>query len=361
MLSLTRRFTAPADGGGGPCPVAVDDGGLLRRRRTIETVALVSRSVGLVSTGLAAAGIGATAVVATGPGMRLVCLLGVLVMAAANVLSLLGRRRPGASWYKRLSAVQVTLDTATILAIVVLSTRQAQDQVTWPLLSLAIAVAALRHQLRGALLVFAATTLGFLLGVPAPPDPAFVIGLGFLIAVITGTQSSSLDRHLAELNETRRALQHQATHDPMTGLPNRTQLTAYADDRTGRPLGVLLLDLNGFKQVNDTYGHAAGDVLLHVVGERLTGALGDAGLAGRLGGDEFLVLLPDADTAAVARAVTRIRDAVRQPVDIGDGRVVRVGMSAGVALRPAGGTADLDALTAEADAAMYRDKRGRAA
>ena len=74
-----------------------------------------------------------------------------------------------------------------------------------------------------------------------------------------------------------------------------------------------------------------------------------------------LLLLPEADAAVAARAVVRIRESVRQTIAIGEGRTVTVGVSAGVALRPSGGDADLDALCAEADAAMYRDKRGRAA
>jgi diguanylate cyclase (GGDEF)-like protein len=339
--------------------VPVDDDALLKRRRTIETAALVARTFGLASTGLAAAGVGAASAAVATTDVRIACWAGVGVMAVNNVLSYLGRRRPASHLYPRYSAMQSALDTATIIGIVVLVSRQS-DMATWPLLAPAIAVAATRHQLRGALLVFAATTLAFALLVPGSPELFFLIVVGFMIAVITGTQASALDRHLTALNETRRALQHQATHDALTGLPNRGRLAAYADDRAGRPLAVLLLDLNGFKQVNDTYGHAAGDLLLHEVGTRLTATLGEDGMAGRLGGDEFLVLLPEADTAVVARAVVRIRETIRQPIVIGDGRTVTVGVSAGVALRPAGGDAGLDALTAEADAAMYRDKRGRA-
>jgi diguanylate cyclase (GGDEF)-like protein len=347
MRRLNQRSAVPAD-----------DDALLKRRRTIETAALVARSFGMVSTGLAAAGTHMASAAVVTDDVRTACWAGVAAMAVTNVLSHLGRRRPASVWYPRLSALQSALDTATIVGIVVLVSRQS-DMATWPLLAPAIAVAATRHQLRGALLVFAATTLSFALLVPGSPELFFMVVVGFMIAVITGTQASALDRHLTALNETRRALQHQATHDALTGLPNRGRLAAYADDRAGRPLAVLLLDLNGFKQVNDTHGHAAGDLLLHEVGARLTASLGTDGMAGRLGGDEFLVLLPEADTAVAARAVVRIREAIRQPIVIGDGRTVTVGVSAGVALRPAGGDAGLDALTAEADAAMYRDKRGR--
>jgi diguanylate cyclase (GGDEF)-like protein len=347
MRTPTPRSATPAD-----------DDALSRRRRTIETGALVARSFGMISTGLAAAGIGSGAAAVASDDMRIVCWAGVAMMGLSNSLSYLCRRHPNASWYRWLSATQSVLDTATITAIVALASRETAET-TWPLLAPAIAVAALRHRMLGALLVFAATSIGFALLVPGTGELFYLIVVGFMIAVITGTQSSALDRHLRALDETRRALQHQATHDGLTGLPNRAHLAAYADRHTGRQLGVLLLDLNGFKQVNDEYGHAAGDRLLHEVGTRLTVALGADGLAGRLGGDEFLVLLPEADSAVAARVVVRIRDAIRQPIDIGDRRTVTVGVSAGVALRPSGGDAGLDALTAEADAGMYRDKRGR--
>jgi diguanylate cyclase (GGDEF)-like protein len=253
----------------------------------------------------------------------------------------------------------VVFDTITIIAFVAVSERDFV-QTTWPLLGLSISIAAIRHQLAGAILAYLATSVSYLLLVPDLTDAAFVLGIGAMTTIIAGSQSAAFARQLTTLQETRRALQHQATHDGLTGLPNRAHLDEYAARLKGGALGVLLLDLNGFKQVNDTYGHAAGDLLLHEVGTRLTATLPPDGMAGRLGGDEFLVLLPDADTAGVARAVVRIRETIRQPVVIGDGRTVTVGVSAGVALRPAGGDATLDMLCAEADAAMYRDKRGRA-
>jgi diguanylate cyclase (GGDEF)-like protein len=340
--------------------VSVDDDALLRRRRTIETAALVARTFGMISTGLAAAGAGvASAAVAT-DDVRIACWAGVGVMAVNNVLSYLGRRRPASHLYPRFSAMQTVLDTATIAGIVVLVSRQS-DLATWPLLAPAIAVAATRHQLAGALMVFTATSLAFALLVPGSAELFFMVVAGFMIAVITGTQASALNRHLTALNDTRRALQHQATHDALTGLPNRGRLAAYADDRSGRPLAVLLLDLNGFKQVNDTYGHAAGDRLLHEIGGRLTVAAGPGAVAGRLGGDEFLILLPGAGTAEVTATCERVREAVCRPVGLGDGAEVTVGVSVGVALRPAGGEATLDRLAAEADAAMYREKHDRKA
>ncbi|MEU4688800.1 diguanylate cyclase [Actinoplanes sp. NPDC023714] len=339
----------------------VVDDSLMSRRRTIELAGLVSRSIGIASTAFYGSGLSPYSPAGLDAGVTLACWLGVAVMSLSNVLGLLARRRPGSRWYPWLSATQVTLDTATITGVVLISTLHYPQVTTWPLLMLTVTIGALRHRLAGALLVCLLTSAAFMAGVPGTTDDVFVVGINLMIAVITGTQSSAFAKQLTTLQETRRELQHQANHDPLTGLPNRSQLACWAADRTGSPLAVLLLDLNGFKKVNDTYGHAAGDVLLHEIGARLGAVLEPGDLAGRLGGDEFLVLLPDADSARSARTIARIRDAVSRPIAIGNGREVTVGVSVGFALRAAGSDVTLDTLTAEADAAMYRDKRKLAA
>ncbi|MDI6100837.1 GGDEF domain-containing protein [Actinoplanes sp. NEAU-A12] len=343
---------------------SIDDS-LRSRRRAVEAAGLVSRTFGLLCTVVYMSGLTDFAPKTLSADMTMACWLGLGLMAGANLLAVCAWRRPDSRWYPPFSALQVLFDTVTIVAFVIVSERDF-SQTTWPLLGLSISIAAIRHQLLGALLAMVATSAAFILLLPRSPDIAFVLGVNAMTAIIAGAQSTAFARQLTTLQETRRALQHQATHDPLTGLPNRAQLAAYADECAGRPLAVLLLDLNGFKQVNDTYGHAAGDLLLHEMGVRLTAAL-DAeglvseGLAGRLGGDEFLVLLPGAGAAAVTAACDRIREAVRRPAGLGDGIEVTVGVSIGVALRPAGDAAGLDALTAEADAAMYREKHGRMA
>ncbi|MBO3743800.1 GGDEF domain-containing protein [Actinoplanes flavus] len=342
------------------------DQALLSRRRTIELSGLASRSIGLVCTALYAAGIGAMSPgQLASTGMRTASWVAVAVMLCGNLVAVGSLRRPGSRWYELRSTVQVALDVTVICGFVVVS-EDLTRETTWPLMALAVVIAAIRQRLPGAVVVWALTSAVFVAAFPHSPDVPFVLGGHLMIAVITGTQSSSLVRHLRTLQETRAALQHQATHDGLTGLPNRAHLAGCADRLTGRPLGVLLLDLNGFKQVNDTHGHAAGDLLLHRIADRLTTAVrglaspgGETPVVGRLGGDEFLVLLPGAGHDLVAAAGERIREAVRAPADLGDGVRVTVGVSIGVALRPAGGEATLDALTAEADAAMYREKHRR--
>ncbi|GGL00598.1 hypothetical protein GCM10012284_38850 [Mangrovihabitans endophyticus] len=158
-------------------------------------------------------------------------------------------------------------------------------------------------------------------------------------------------------------LTRQAFHDALTGLPNRTHLLEQAEVAIARAAGagtraaVLLIDLDGFKGVNDTIGHHAGDALLHAVAQRLQGTMRQSDLAARLGGDEFALLLSDdPDTATAMLVAERIDERLRHPFDL-DGEPVTVGASVGVAMFPDLGT-DVASLFRAADAAMYEAKRG---
>ncbi len=157
-------------------------------------------------------------------------------------------------------------------------------------------------------------------------------------------------------------LTRQAFHDSLTGLPNRKHLLDRAEQAveigyaTGTRLALLLLDLNGFKQVNDTVGHHAGDVLLQLVAKRLQGTVRRPDLVARLGGDEFAVLLTgDPDEHAAVAAGTRICDRLREPFDI-EGQTVRIGASIGVSMFPSNAI-DFGTMMRNADAAMYEAKR----
>ena len=167
---------------------------------------------------------------------------------------------------------------------------------------------------------------------------------------------------LAALRETEEGLRSAALHDHLTGLPNRVLLAdrlQQAGLRAARQadyrFAVLLLDLNGFKAVNDSLGHAAGDLLLIEVARRLTGLLRKSDTAARLGGDEFVVLLDGLASADGHQVVSdAITAALTAPFVIDDRRV-EVGLSIGVDLSTEG-SADPDHLLREADAAMYRAK-----
>jgi diguanylate cyclase (GGDEF)-like protein len=157
-------------------------------------------------------------------------------------------------------------------------------------------------------------------------------------------------------------LRHEALHDALTGLPNRASLqnslTAaldeVADGRSGG-VAVLVLDLDGFKAINDTLGHEHGDLLLTEVGTRLRTAVGAAGVVTRLGGDEFAVLLSGTDDEGDAvRMGRRMLRALEQPVALA-GMEVEIGASVGIAVGPAHAT-DAAGLLKRADIAMYDAK-----
>ncbi|WP_369054372.1 diguanylate cyclase domain-containing protein [Kineococcus terrestris] len=151
--------------------------------------------------------------------------------------------------------------------------------------------------------------------------------------------------------------EHNARHDGLTGLPNRRSFTEHlaAAVAGGREVCVLFVDLDGFKAVNDTLGHAAGDELLAEAGRRLDRTVGHLGTPARLGGDEFAVVLREADLASAARIADAVVAALRVPYRLAAGTAV-VGASVGCA---AGGEADgADALLSHADDAMYAAKRG---
>ncbi|MFB9724991.1 diguanylate cyclase domain-containing protein, partial [Planobispora longispora] len=175
-----------------------------------------------------------------------------------------------------------------------------------------------------------------------------------VVAGIAETQAADLREALHQQDVLQRSLAHRATHDPLTGLGNRTLLGEVLQATPTAPApALLLLDLDGFKDVNDTYGHPVGDELLTVVARRLRTLTPDGQILARLGGDEFAVVLPGADLEQALAAAEEVLAAVREPYLI-DGRELYVTTSIGVLADSAAPTAS-DALR-DADLALYAAK-----
>ena len=158
-------------------------------------------------------------------------------------------------------------------------------------------------------------------------------------------------------------MRHDAVHDPLTGLANRTLLRDRLEQalarsrRRGGASGLLFVDLDNFKQVNDEHGHATGDAVLVELGQRLQKAVRPSDTVARLGGDEFVVVCEELDEQTAVALGRRLHDALEQPLVIG-GLEHRLSASIGIAL----GQSDPDGLLGNADAAVYRAKahgRGR--
>jgi diguanylate cyclase (GGDEF)-like protein/PAS domain S-box-containing protein len=175
-----------------------------------------------------------------------------------------------------------------------------------------------------------------------------------LVRAIAHTLGTALARIR---NEER--MRHEAVHDPLTGLANRTLLRDRLDhalarvERGAGAAGVLFIDLDNFKHVNDEYGHAAGDAVLAELGRRLRATVRPADTVARLGGDEFVVVCEEVDRESAIALGGRLQEAIQVPVRVREGEH-RLSASIGIAL----GQRDPDALLAKADSALY-DAKGR--
>jgi len=195
--------------------------------------------------------------------------------------------------------------------------------------------------------------------------PALALGTGEVVTVPT--------LHLKEADEVGQALikasrvlkeaQHRGHHDALTGLANRTLFRDIVDyqlaicARTKAPLVVLYLDLDGFKAVNDTHGHATGDALLCAVAARLRSGIRSSDLPARMGGDEFAIVLVNTSREDAAMLVGKLAESVSAPYPI-DQLTIKISASIGLAGYPESGT-DSEALLHSADEAMYKSKSRR--
>ncbi len=192
------------------------------------------------------------------------------------------------------------------------------------------------------------------------PADGLLLTLGTLATIPLTLYRISL---LAEQrSEALLALAHQATHDELTGLPNRRTVLEQLERAVRRmeageldQLAVLFCDLDGFKPINDRLGHQAGDEVLRIAAARLRGCVRSGDVVGRLGGDEFLIVSPHADSSDLR---ARVEAVFANPLQVAQ-EEVRLGVSIGVARTTAGTPTTGDGLVAVADEAMYEVKRAR--
>ncbi len=182
----------------------------------------------------------------------------------------------------------------------------------------------------------------------------------FAVSAQDITERRRAEQELRDLTAT---LAERAVRDPLTGLANRALLeerlrgTLSRDGRTGGSTGLLFLDLDGFKAVNDRHGHAVGDAVLRAVAARLTEGVRPSDTVARLGGDEFVVLAEGTSEECLAPLVERLRASVAEPIRVGN-LTLKVVVSVGVSVSRAG-EADAASLLADADKGMYEAKRSR--
>ncbi len=272
------------------------------------------------------------------------------VVLAATAMLAIHDGTDGQAWYSGVGAGYLLAAGLILVASRVVLPRDEQTGAathfvgrwaTLPYVPIALAVAAvaveqLRHDVLGPVLVWTLLTTFSL-----------VLIRQFLTVAIVGRLAVTLERQGAELA-------HQAHHDALTGLHNRAAFHALGDDLLTGEATVLLIDLDGFKPINDWLGHAAGDEVLVTVAHRIRDAVRPDDLVSRLGGDEFALILTGPDTTGPdpMGMVDRIHDSLTDPIEV-RGETVTVGASIGAA--PADGRS-LDALLQQADSAMYAAK-----
>ena len=189
----------------------------------------------------------------------------------------------------------------------------------------------------------------------APALGVITLFFGFVTLIVLRTMRKSTQ----ELAVSERRAVEMAYRDPLTGLANRLRLVETLKAQIpalepGQKLALFFLDLDGFKDINDTLGHPVGDELLAVIGERLEGILGSKGMTVRFGGDEFALLAQIAGKEEIGKIAERIIDTVRQPVTAGE-HVLHVGVTLGVSLAPEHGS-EPEELLRRADIALYKAK-----
>ena len=319
-------------------------------------------------------------IISIGPGLLLAPLTPAQLWAAYAVIGLdivfNTAVQLGISRYPRLltNGLLVMLGDSLITVMIISAAGYRDSPLSYAFFLVAVS-AALRYGYRSLLVVGFFVTCDWINKASAPtaPDAPFIIRSVFLCltAILTSyiygqvhkTQTALLRQEINEAAAINEALEHQAQHDLLTLLPNRALLQISLEqaiqtyDTSGVTQALLLMDLDRFKDVNDTFGHRFGDLLLQQIGPRAREVLGTSALLARLGGDEFAVLLDGGNSQTAAELGVELVTALEKPFSI-EGHVISVGVSIGIALLPEHGCAP-DTLLQHADVAMYNAKRRR--
>ena len=303
----------------------------------------------------------------TRPDANLVLMLGVGYLVYSLAMWQLITHYPGQNHYRR--SLNIVMDVAAVaLAMVLLGDFGA---VFFPLLLWIIMGNGLRFGVRYLLFAQAVGVVAFSLVVIFSDywRMNMEFSAGLLISLLALPALYAIQtRRLYQLNERLQGelefARYAAQHDGLTGLPNRAQFTERLElevkrsKRTGESFALMYIDLDGFKQVNDTLGHQYGDDLLVAFSARLDDIVRESDLAARVGGDEFAIILPTIDTLeGLEQFAQRLKVAIREPYEV-QGRDTCLNASIGMALFP-DDAHDLDDLIRVVDLRMYEDKSKR--
>ena len=191
-------------------------------------------------------------------------------------------------------------------------------------------------------------------------QPVISLRMGMALLAVAPLTVASVN---AMRNRLLATLNHTADHDALTSALNRRAFLRRGGDlmahahRHGQPVAAMMLDIDHFKSVNDRHGHAAGDTVLMTFAQRMRSHLREDGLFGRLGGEEFAVLLPGVDAVSAIAVAERLRELAGEPMPLDDGRVLDITVSVGVSAPSRPESADtLERLLSQADVALYRAK-----
>lgn len=352
------------------------DGQISARVRAVLVESLYASPRSLVIGALTSSAIAGVVAVCSGDDWLIVCAVGVGLVGLVRIVDTLAMRRSTAGPEQERGYRLGALSYATLLGIFGLLTLVRTQNDTLHLLSVTTAIgyaAGIAGRNAGrpliALSQLCCASLPLAVGLLIPMEPlkalmAAVI-LFFVVAMMDITQqtyAAILRATVASEEKTALAEHHaqMARRDDLTGVANRTAFREQFEQRlrrlsaSGQRLALLWLDLDRFKEVNDSFGHLAGNALLSAIAGRLTERFGSSGIVARLGGDEFAVLCHVAHHETADQIGATILDLVREPVSF-SGHILRTTASIGVAIAPGDGT-DADTLLKNADLALYRAK-----